>query len=343
MDMSGCHGVALFGLGRAGKIHFKNIRLLSHRAKILWIIDNDVDAASKYVEEFKMEGTKICSPSDADKVYQDDRVDSVIICTTTSSHEPILRQALNHGKHVFCEKPLASTSEATVTCYEDAKKHGKVLFCSFNRRFDPAIIELRNHVQKGDIGNVMLIKSCSRDSPTPTEAYLKTCGHFFHDCFIHDIDFFCWILGSYPESVYAEGYALNPNIKERGDIDNGVITMKFPNSIISVSDISRYGVHGYHQTIEVHAEKAVISSENQREKGIHYADNNGTTLSPIKFSFPQRYNESYHGALVTFIDAIDGKVTIDITKQSTVRASEVADACEISLKEGRRINVNYSC
>lgn len=86
-------------------------------------------------------------------------------------------------------------------CYDIAKKVERPLFCAFNRRFDPSFIEVRDRIQRGDVGHVHVIKTTSRDSPLPTIEYLSTSGGIFHDCMVHDIDLMTWVLGEYPQKV----------------------------------------------------------------------------------------------------------------------------------------------
>ena len=73
--------------------------------------------------------------------------------------------------------------------------------CSFNRRFDPSNRRLFDAVRSGRIGDVHVIKTCSRDSPFPPLEYLAISGGIFHDCLVHDIDLICWILGAFPERL----------------------------------------------------------------------------------------------------------------------------------------------
>ena len=58
----------------------------------------------------------------AAQVWRDSRVVAVIVATPTYAHEPLIRNALESGKHVFCEKPIATTEDAVVKCYDLADK-----------------------------------------------------------------------------------------------------------------------------------------------------------------------------------------------------------------------------
>lgn len=129
------------------------------------------------------------------------RVDAVIVCSPTYTHEGIVTRALEAKKAVFCEKPIAEDPKATAKCYEAAARNGKPLFCAFNRRFDPSYENVKERLRKGEVGHAHTIRLTARDSPLPTIAYLKASGGIFHDCMVHDIDLMTWMLGEYPIKV----------------------------------------------------------------------------------------------------------------------------------------------
>jgi len=84
-------------------------------------------------------------------------------------------QALNKGKAVFCEKPLAKELEGIRKCYKLAKEKGLPLFCAFQRRFDPSYLHVHQRVRNNnELGKLHMVKSCSRDSPCPSLDYLRT-------------------------------------------------------------------------------------------------------------------------------------------------------------------------
>ena len=106
-----------------------------------------------------------------------------------------------------------------VSCYEEAERNGVSLFCAFNRRFDETHASLKSAVAQGEIGKVRMVKVCSRDSPLPSEAYLKISGGIFHDCAVHDIDMASWILGEYPTEVFTYAHAFRQFIADMNDVD----------------------------------------------------------------------------------------------------------------------------
>jgi len=339
-DASSTVGVALFGLGRAGQIHFSNL-LRDVRFDLLYIVDADEPKAIQLVTRHRLQGRTVpLSADDASAVWRDPRVDAVIVATPTYAHESLIRNALESGKHVFCEKPIATTEEAVVKCYDLAEKVGKVLMCSFNRRFDPANRRLFDAVRAGNIGPVHVIKTCSRDSPFPPMEYLKISGGIFHDCLVHDIDLICWILGCYPISVYSIGHSHVESLRTLGDADTVVTTMKFPNNVLASIDISRNSVYGYDQRVEIFGQDGMLRSENQRPTELEMfgpleeSDSGGVRLDKMKYSFPQRYAESYVDALIHFADAVLGRIpACGVTKEETVSAGRIATLAETSWRE----------
>ena len=114
--------------------------------------------------------------------------------------------SLQAGKAVFTEKPVAEETKAVERVYQLAEKVKRPMFCAFNRRFDPSFDAIYRQVRAGQLGQVHQIKLTSRDSPLPSEAYLKISGGIFHDCMVHDIDLMTYVLGEYPIEVYTVSF-----------------------------------------------------------------------------------------------------------------------------------------
>ena len=184
-------------------------------------------------------------------MVKDPNVDAVIVTTPTHQHEHYVRTALTAGKAVFCEKPIATSQQAIVECYDMAEKAKKPLFCAFNRRYDPAMSALRRKVKEDKIGKLYQVRTTSRDSPLPSVVYLKISQGIFHDCAVHDIDMVCWIVGEEPCGVFAQGSAFDPDIKALGDVDTVAIVLKFPSDVIATIELNRHSQYGYDQRLEV--------------------------------------------------------------------------------------------
>lgn len=86
--------------------------------------------------------------SDADAVLKDPEVSTVFILTRHDSHAPLVVQALEAGKHVFVEKPLALTLEQLENIKEARRRSDRLMMVGFNRRFAPLSIELKDVVDR---------------------------------------------------------------------------------------------------------------------------------------------------------------------------------------------------
>jgi len=92
-----------------------------------------------------------------DELVADPEVDVVHICTPNHLHYPMARAALQAGKHVICEKPLATNSRESATLVELARESGRVAAVNYNLRYYPLCHQARAMVQAGEIGPPRLI------------------------------------------------------------------------------------------------------------------------------------------------------------------------------------------
>ncbi len=93
------------------------------------------------------------------RLLESDSVDAVSICTPNFTHVPIALKALQEGKHVLVEKPMAVHRDEALTLIKAAKKYKKVLMVHHNMRFDPAVRTTEKLLRKSIIGDVFAVKS----------------------------------------------------------------------------------------------------------------------------------------------------------------------------------------
>jgi predicted dehydrogenase len=134
-------------------------------------------------------------------------VDIVLVCTPPHIHADISIAALDAGKHVLCEKPLARTVAEAEAMLEAAKRAGRTLKCGFNHRHHPAVLEARKRFEQGDIGRIITSRCrygiCGRPShehewrADPSRA----AGGQFIEQGCHGIDLFRWFMGELVEAT----------------------------------------------------------------------------------------------------------------------------------------------
>ncbi|XP_065061517.1 myo-inositol 2-dehydrogenase-like [Rhopilema esculentum] len=330
-------GIAIIGIGRAGTIHVNNC-ISNRRVALRYVIDIDVEKGKKLVADLKLDRTTVHPPSEFSSVLADPDLHGVIISTITSTHEEYVLKCLHAGKAVFCEKPLAETYEGTERCYKIAEEKNIPLLCAFNRRFDPTHSKVRDEVNAGKVGQLQVIKTCSRDSPFPPLAYLKLSHGIFHDCGIHDIDLVMWIAREKPVTVSAMGHAFCSDIAKMNDVDTVAITMKFPSGLLALIDLSRLATYGYDQRLEVFGSKGMLESKNPSKSSVCFSDGNAIACDILEYSFNTRYAEGYRRELDHFLDALNGQ-KISISSEDTLSACKIAQACEDSFRSGNPVNL----
>lgn len=107
-----------------------------------------------------------------EEILADPNIDAVLLATPNSQHSQQVVQAAAAGKHVFCEKPFTLNAAAARVAIDAARKAGIVLGVGFNRRFHPAVVELRNRVKSGRLGVIASIMA----ELTATSAFYRPAG-----------------------------------------------------------------------------------------------------------------------------------------------------------------------
>jgi predicted dehydrogenase len=139
-----------------------------------------------------------------DLVARDD-LDVVDVCAPNALHAPVAKAALRSGKHVLCEKPLATTATEVAELADAARAAGRVLMAAQQLRFDRTAVGLKGLIDAGMLGEVYyaraqwLRRRLLPARPTFTERRLSGGGPAF-DIGVHVLDLACWFMG-WPEPV----------------------------------------------------------------------------------------------------------------------------------------------
>jgi predicted dehydrogenase len=143
--------VAVIGLGFMGRTHIQALRRLG--IEVHGVAGIDEHEAKKVAGEL---GIKKWYRNFAEAIT-DPEIEVVHLCTPNNLHFTQAKQALESGKHVLCEKPLAMTTEESAQLAALAKQKELMTAVNYNLRFYPICQEARARVQAGDLGNPYLI------------------------------------------------------------------------------------------------------------------------------------------------------------------------------------------
>jgi myo-inositol 2-dehydrogenase/D-chiro-inositol 1-dehydrogenase len=339
MAGDGKFGVALVGLGRSGHFHLTSIKALADVAKLAWVIDTDVTKAKQIAEDMSCRWA-----TSLDEALLDSSVGAVIIASTTDTHFSFIMRSLEAKKAVFAEKPISHTVAEVQEAVDLALKNNVAFVCGYQRRCDKNFRALKRHLDLGSIGQLKMIKSCSRDNPLPPLEYLRTSGGIFQDMLIHDFDMQDWLSeGQMPESVMSMGHAYNPAIRSMKDLDIVAVTAKYSSGLITMTDTSRDASYGYDQRVEAFGETGMLTAKNEATSTVELANSAGHLMPPAKWSFPQRYEEAYRVELTEFLALVKAGPESKEHKaeqQEMLRHPRIvrtATAAELSWKLGRQV------
>ena len=327
--------VAILGAGRIAWVHAQALSQLG--IKVACVFDVVEAMAQKFVDTF---GCVLADSPHSAITYPD--VAAVYICTPTDTHIDFIRQSVQAGKAVFCEKPVAMDVELARQCMADMSSADVPIMVGFNRRFDPTHHALRQAVVDGDIGHIHNITIISRDPDVPPLSYVKTSGGMFMDMTIHDFDMTRYILGDDAiASVFASGnIRINDRIARYNDIDTGAVHMHSEGGVLCQIINSRRAVYGYDQRIEVFGSGGMLQSENIHENTIRKYTQHATKTHPrLQDFFLQRYEKSYYYQSQSFWQSVTHNAPVATTLHDGVMATELAVLAQQSLTQKQVVHI----
>lgn len=330
--------IGIIGAGRIGKVHLQSITYHVKNAVVTAIADPFMNEET---EEFvKSMGVEKIS-KDYKDIINDPEIDAVMVCSSTDTHSSISVEAINAGKHVFCEKPVDHSIEI-IQAVADALEGKNLKFqVGFNRRFDHNFAAVRKAVDDGRIGDPHIVKITSRDPEPPNPAYIKVSGGIFLDMTIHDFDMATFLVNSDVEEVYVQSAVLvDPAIGEQGDVDTAIITMKMANGALCVIDNSRRAAYGYDQRAEVFGSKGMVATSNDTLSSAVVSDANGVTGEKPLFFFLERYMQSFTDEVMQFVDAIENDKEVPVGIHAGMQSVKIGLAAKKSVEEHRPVKLS---
>merc|ERR1712157_395079 len=278
--------------------------------------------------------------SDAMEVITDPEVDAVWICSPSSFHAEQIKACAANGKHVFCEKPIATDLAETVEAINACNEAGVKLMTGLQRRFDQNFLRVKKAVQDKEVGDTIVIKTCSRDPAPPPYEYVKGGGGIFNDMAVHDLDMSRFLAGSDPIEILAVGSThidmSIENLPGSEKYDTASCIVRYPDGVTAMVDVCRQSSYGYDQRAEVLGNKGMIATDNvyPNTAKIYREDYTGNADMPFDF-FLSRYNEAYVSETIAFCDALVNDKPVPCTGADGLVALIMAIAADVSAAENR--------
>ena len=296
--------LGIVGLGGVSRAYLEGIRTLED-AEFLAGCDLDEGRLKEKTEKYHI-------PHDFtsfDDLLKIDEIEGVVVSTTAPFHHDLSIQALQAGKHVLCEKPMALTIEDAQEMYQESERTGKLLMVDFSKRFCPLVMEAKKWLEEGTIGEITNIRYLSATGgPYHRTAYpVKERGADF-DHSVHGIDLVRHLAGGLKE---VKGWIEKFPNGESAAL--AMVNCRFKSGAFGLVESSLIsGMSGnYYTRVEIHGSQGTIIVDHGDALTVRLAHRDDQTPDFTAWrikSFMERRNiTEFANALRNFVGAIKGE------------------------------------
>ena len=291
----------------------------------------------------------------AEAMIADPAIDAVSVCVANAYHAPITIDALNHGKHVLCEKPMAISLAECEAMYEASLKNGKRLLIDHNQRLTPAHKKAKQIIASGELGRVISFSATfghkgpemwSADKSSNTWFFKKNAAAFgsMADLGIHKIDLMRYLIGSDVKTVFSRMATLDKKFPDGTPIevdDNSVEILTFDNGALGTVTTSwtHYGEEC--NASSLYCEKGTIKLYQDPRYALQvvYADGTKAHYELDRMQTNDDAQQRTSGVIDLFVESIlSGKPSV-LDVKDILNSMRVVFACLESAESGRVVEL----
>ena len=327
--------IGIAGVGRIGTMHASHLASLPLVDEVL--LFDPVDGRAEQVAG-TVDGARAAGRLD-DLLAE---CAGVLVATPTDTHADTVRRCLAGGVPVLCEKPIAKDLAEMTALIAAIDAATVPVLVGFQRRFDPALVELRRRVASGELGVIYQVRAVGIDASPPDFGYLPTSGGIFRDLFIHDLDAVPWLVGEPVVEVYATGSVLvNEAFAAADDVDNAMVLLRFAGGAQAVLAGGRHDPLGYDHRVEVLASRdSVVVGLDARTPLNSIGDGGPTASADAYDGFQTRFRAAYLNEMAIFVDVVAGRAENPSPARDSLASLRLAVACERSRRTGTAVRLN---
>ncbi|MDQ1908961.1 Gfo/Idh/MocA family oxidoreductase [Paenibacillus sp. GD4] len=337
--------LAVVGLGRVSKSHLPAIRELSNKIELRALVSRDAEKLKK--EAAQWEG--VATYTSYEEALQDRDIDAFLLLLPHDLHANYTVRALQHGKHVLVEKPMAMNLQEARVMVTTAEQNGAALMVGQSRRFFQPVMDSVRRIRSKEIGdliniNALLLAHMDQPAADWWKDETKIGGFIIPLWGSHILDYILWAYNRTPVSVYAQGHSNNPNWSGEDEV---AISLSFgqgrmANILLSFNAGSRptdeEGLTG----------KRIWSTQNSiydryligQNGMLHLKDEYELELNGEKVAACERSNSNFTWQLEEFAGAIrEGREPL-ASGREILRVMRVIDGCFESMRTGKVVSIH---
>ncbi|WP_415953941.1 Gfo/Idh/MocA family protein [Methanobrevibacter woesei] len=307
--------VGVIGVGAMGYNHARVYYRLEE-ANLVAVSDVSERTLNKVCEKYDAKGY-----SDYEDLLKDPEIEVVSVCVPTTHHHDVVMKAIEYGKHVLVEKPIAFSLEEAEEMIAAAKEKGVILGTGHVERFNPAVQKAKELIENDVIGDVVSA-SAKRVGPFPPR--IKDVGVCI-DLAIHDLDVMYYLFNEDVEQVYGT----MSSILDKTDFeDHAEIMVSFTNAtgILEVNWLTPYK----RREIEITGTDGIIS--------VDYIEQSIEVFGKFAQDINIKHEEPLKEELKSFLKAVDEGKDPVITGEDGLNALKMVIAASKSSRAHKPIS-----
>lgn len=288
-----------------------------------------------------------------EEMLADENIDAVSVCTINQTHAEISIRALEAGKHVLCEKPIATTLEDCIAMTEASKKTGRLLMIDQNQRLAMAHIQAKRMIDDGVIGRVISFRTTFGHSGPETWSIEPGKNTWFFDkgksamgvmadLGVHKTDLIQFLTSQRVVEVAAKLSTLDKR-DASGDLigvdDNAICIYTLSNGIVGTMTASWTYYGSEDNSTIIYGTNGILHIYDDPEHSIVFEAKDGSCEEYEAEAIQTNESQTKSGVIDLFIDCIAHGKEGAITGESVLNAMKAVFAGIESSKTGRAVRI----
>ena len=322
--------VGVIGVGNIGQDHITRLTRRVAGAGVVAVSDVDTSRAQQVAQ--RTPGATVFATGR--ELIRADQVDAVLVASWGPTHEEYVLAAIEANKPVFCEKPLAPTTDECLRILDAEMARGRRLVqVGFNRRYDPAYRQMKRTLATGALGTPVMAH-CAHRNPSVPPHYVG--GMPITDTAIHEIDIVRWLFDQ--EIVAARVLKPRRTSRAKPELqDPLLVLMDMADGALVDVEVFVTLAYGYDIRCEVVCELGTVALGD----GSPVVVREGNLRSDrVAADFQERFAASYENEVQEWVNSVRDGEASGPSAWDGYAATAVADACLAALDSGERVTVH---